>query len=214
VLWHMAGVDAFYNEQGIDMYWKPGGIAAGDNFPVQLSPKGKVAEKVLDLAAKHPRGVQYTPVAFLLDEAHGWAQERFSPGSFGMDPQNNPGVLTPGAHEAAIRGWMDVAYYPAPETQNEHASGIRQTYVAGIFGDIFDVIVTAKGRTGILSTYPVVIMAGEVTLSDEWGTALANYVQSGGTLVVCADQMLGRGIASLKLPLMDATKEADAFDWN
>src|SRR5213075_1162981 len=180
----MAGVDAFYNEQGIDMYWKPGGIAAGDNFPVQLSPKGKVAEKVLDLAAKHPRGVQYTPVAFLLDEAHGWAQERFSPGSFGMDPQNNPLVLTPGVHEAGIRGWMDVAYYPAAETQNEHASGVRQTYVAGIFGDIFDVIVTAKGGVSIMNSYRVVLWGGEVLLREEWGKALEEYVERGGTLVV------------------------------
>src|SRR2546423_1689007 len=165
VLWHMAGVDAFYNEQGIDMFWKPGGIAAGDNFPVQLSPKGKVAQTVLKLAEKHPRGVQYTPVAFLLDEAHGWAQERFSPGAFGMDPQNNPAILTPGAHEAAIRAWMDVAYYPAPETQNENASGIRQTYVAGIFGDVFDVIVTAKAHAGILSTYPLLIADREETFT-------------------------------------------------
>ncbi|HEV8605030.1 MAG TPA: hypothetical protein VGQ99_06670 [Tepidisphaeraceae bacterium] len=213
LLWHMAGVDAFYNEQGIDMFWKPGGIAAGDNFPVQLSPKGKVAETVLNLAEKHPRGVQYTPVAFLLDEAHGWSQERFSPGSFGMDPQNNPAVLTPGAHEAGIRGWMDVAYYPAAETQNEHASGIRQTYVAGIFGDIFDVIVTAKGRAGILAAYPVVILAGEVTLSEEWGKALAQYVERGGTLVVCAEQLLGRGVGGLTLPGTGDVKEAEEFEW-
>src|SRR5205814_2585410 len=95
-----------------------------------------------------------------------------------------------------------------------HASGIRQTYVAGIFGDIFDVIVTAKGHAGILNTYPVVILAGEVTLSEEWGSALANYVQRGGTLVVCGDQMLGRGVGSLKIPIFNDTKEADAIEWN
>src|SRR5205085_1341783 len=44
LLWHLAGVSAFYNEQGIDLFWKPGGNSAGDDFPVQLSPKGKVAE--------------------------------------------------------------------------------------------------------------------------------------------------------------------------
>jgi hypothetical protein len=122
-------------------------------------------------------------------------------------------VLTPGVHEAGIRGWMDVAYYPAAETQNEHASGIRQTYVAGIFGDIFDVIVTAKGRTGILSTYPVVILAGEVTLSEEWGKALAQYVERGGTLVICSDQLLGRGVGGLTLPGTGDVKEAEAFEW-
>src|SRR3989442_8774703 len=147
------------------MFWKPGGIAAGDNFPVQLSPKGKVAQTVLNLAEKHPRGVQYTPVAFLLDEAHGWSQERFSPGSFGMDPQNNPAVLTPGAHEAGIRGWMDVAYYPAPETQNEHASGIRQTYVAGILLEIFGLEFTDQRHAGKVWIEQQVGFAGGRTLS-------------------------------------------------
>jgi hypothetical protein len=59
-----------------------------------------------------------------------------------------------------------------------------------------------------------VILAGEVTLSEEWGQALANYVQRGGTLVICADQISGRGIASLKLPLMGEAKESDSFEWN
>ena len=78
------------------MFWKPGGGAAGDAFPVQLSPKGKVAEAIVNLAEKHPRGTQYTPIAFLLDEAHGYSQERFSPASYAMDPQLNPALLTPG----------------------------------------------------------------------------------------------------------------------
>jgi hypothetical protein len=97
LLWHLAGVSTFYNEQGVDLFWKPGGNSAGDDWPVQLSPKGKVAEAALRLARDHPRGTQWTPIAFLLDEAHGWAQERFIPGSFGLDPALNPAVLTPDA---------------------------------------------------------------------------------------------------------------------
>ena len=34
LLFHLAGVDAFYNEQGVDIFWKPGGNSAGDAFPV------------------------------------------------------------------------------------------------------------------------------------------------------------------------------------
>ena len=44
LLFGLAGCDVFYNEQGVDLFWKPGGGAAGDSFPVQLSPKGKVAQ--------------------------------------------------------------------------------------------------------------------------------------------------------------------------
>lgn len=194
ILFHLAGTDAFYNEQGVDLFWKPGGNSAGDDFPVGLSPKGRVAEAVLDVAHKHPRGTQATPVAFLLDEAHGWAQERFTPGAFGMDPQQNPAVLTPGRHEDAVRGWFDIAYYPAPETQNEPATAIRQTYVNGIFGDIFDVIVTAPKRADVLKTYPVVVAAGEAPLTAEWGMSLRDYVEAGGTLVACGGSFAGAAV--------------------
>ena len=213
LLFGLAGCDVFYNEQGVDIFWKPGGNAAGDAFPVQLSPKGKVAETALKLVGEKPRGTQVTPVAFLLDEAHGWSQERFHPGSFQFDPVKNPAVLTPGRHEAGIRGWFDVAYFPAPETQNEHATALRQTFVNGVFGDIFDVIVTTPGKTQILPTYPVVIASGEVLVSDEWGKALRAYADGGGTLVVAADQLAGPGVAALELPAFGADAEADAFLW-
>ncbi|MBM3876060.1 MAG: hypothetical protein FJ386_04980 [Verrucomicrobia bacterium] len=213
VLWHLAGVDAFYNEQGVDMFWKPGGNSAGDGFPVTLSPKGRVAEAVLRVAKKHPRGTQFTPVAFLLDEAHGWSQERFQPASFALDAELNPAVLAPGRHEAALRGWFDVAYFPAPETQNEPASGARQGYVSGVFGDIFDVIVTAPKRAAILKTYPAVVCAGEITVSLEWGRALRDYVRGGGTLVVCADQLSGPGVKELELPAFAPAVESSAFKW-
>ncbi len=211
VLFYLAGTDAFYNEQGVDIFWKPAGGVAGDNFPVQLSPKGKVAETVQKIVSTHPRGTQYTPIAFLLDEAHGWAQERFYTAPFGLDPQMNPAILTPAEHEANIRGWFDIAYYPAPETQNEPASAIRQTYVNGVFGDIFDVIVTSPKRTSILSTYPVVIAAGEVSISEEWGAALRSYVENGGTLVVCDRQLTGEGVKELSLPATGGRRNGNRF---
>lgn len=214
VLFHFAGVGAFYNEQGIDLFWKPGGNAAGDDAPVQLSPKGKVVEAAIRLAREHPRGVQVTPVAFLLDEAHGWSQERFEPGAFSLSPSLNPAVLTPGRHEAAVRGWFDVAYFPAPETQNRPAFGGAQTFANGIFGDMFDVIVTTPARTAILSSYRVVIAAGEITLSAEWGRALREFMEKGGTLVVCDGTLSGPGVAELGLPAMEATAVTmDSFVW-
>lgn len=213
LLFHLAGATAFYHEEGNDLFWKPGGNSVGDSFPVQLSPRGAVTDAFLHLAANHPRGTQYTPIAFLLDEAHGWAQERFQPGAFGLDPQLNPAVLTPGRHEAGLRGWFDVAYYPALETQNEPATAIRQTYVNGLFGDIFDVIVTAPRHTGIAFTYPVLIAAGEIALTPEWGGALRDYVRRGGTLVISADQLSGSGVADLNLPPFGAEGEADSFTW-
>lgn len=214
VLFHFAGVSAFYNEQGIDLFWKPGGNAAGDDAPVQLSPKGKVAEAALRLAREHPRGTQVTPVAFLLDEAHGWAQERFEPGAFSLHPSLNPAVLMPGQHEAALRGWFDIAYFPAPETQNRPAFGGAQTFANGIFGDIFDVLVTAPSRTGILPSYRVVISAGEIALTAEWGRALREFMEIGGTLLACDATFTGPGVTELALPKMeDSPQIFDIFAW-
>jgi len=213
LLWGMAGVDAFYNEQGVDMFWKPGGNSAGDDFPIELSPKGKTAEAAQKIIHAHPRGTPYAPVAFLLDEAHGWSQERFTPGAFGLDPSLNPALLRPNFHEAAIRGWFDTAYFPAPETQNEPSSAIRQTFVAGMFGDIFDVIVTASNRTATVRAYPVLVAAGEVWLTAEWGKALREYMQAGGTLVACAEQFSGPGTSELNLPEMGSIDEASSFRW-
>ena len=213
LLWYLAGADAFYNEQGVDIYWKPGGGSAGDDFPVQLSPKGKVAEAVQKVVGDHPRPVQFAPVAFLLDEAHGWSQERFQPGAFGIDPTINPKVLTPGLHEASLRGWFDVAYYPAPETQDEPSTAVRQTFVNGIFGDIFDVVVTAPGRTAVLDSYSVVIAAGEVALDKEWADALRDYVEKGGTLVASVAQFSGPLSPALGLSPSGGWGESSGFSW-
>lgn len=213
VLFWLAGCDAFYHEEGNDIYWKAGGNAAGDDFPVELSPRGRVTDAFISIAAAHRPGAQMTPIAFLLDEAHGWSQERFAPGGFALDRELNPRLLYPGDHEAAIRGWFDVAYFPAPQTQNEPASAIRQTYVNGVFGDIFDVIVAAPAHARIAKTYPVLIAAGEVPLSDEWGRALVDYVESGGTLVACAGEFTGAGAAALRMDASGPQAEADSFRW-
>jgi hypothetical protein len=209
---YLSGAQDLYHEEGHDIYWKPGGGAAGDNFPIELSPRGEETKDLQGIFGSHPRGPQVTPVAFLLDQAHGWSPERYQPGAFGLDPALNPKVLADGPHAASIRGWMDIAYYPAPETQNEPATAIRQTFVNGMFGDIFDVIVTAPGKTAIARTYPVLIAAGEVPLTLEWGQALRAYVEGGGTLVASAGQFTGPGAAQLGLQFGKAG-QASSFKW-
>lgn len=213
LLFWIAGADSFYHEEGNDILWKPGGNSAGDEFPIALSPRGRLTQAFMKLAASHRIGVQVTPIAFLMDEAHGWSQEVFNPGAFGLDRESNPKLLSPGPHEASIRGWFDIAYYPAPETQNEPASAIRQTYVNGIFGDIFDVVVTAPKHADIIKTYPVLVASGQVPISSEWGHALHDYVRAGGTLVVCLDQLSGPGVAELGIPAPGDQAEASSFRW-
>ena len=70
---YMAGSSMFYHEQGFDEFWQPGGTTAAGIHEVQLSPKGKLVDRFLRVTAAEPdRGIPYTPVAFLVDYAHGW----------------------------------------------------------------------------------------------------------------------------------------------
>ena len=77
---YMAGSSMFYHEQGFDEFWKPGGTTAAGIKEVQLSPKGKLVDRFLRATAAEPdRGTPYTPVAFLVDYAHGWEPAPFWP---------------------------------------------------------------------------------------------------------------------------------------
>jgi hypothetical protein len=58
----------------------------------------------------------------------------------------------------------------------------------------------------------VLIAAGEVPLSEEWGSALRSYVQNGGTLVASADQFSGPGAGVLGLSF-GKPSEASDFVW-
>jgi hypothetical protein len=59
----------------------------------------------------------------------------------------------------------------------------------------------------VLKTYPVVIAAGEVPLTAEWGKALREYVDAGGTLVACDGSLTGAGAEPLGLPANPAANE-------
>jgi hypothetical protein len=214
-IWHqyMSGSALFYHEQGFDEFWKPGGQSAGLK-PIQLSPKGRLVDQFLRLTRKHPdRGVPYTPIAFLLDRAHGWDPNGYQPSYFGMDVALNPAVLTRSAHAQMLKEWFKVAYYPYGPREADLTTGVNPTYIPGVFGDIFDVLVTSRTRMNDLSDYAVVILNGEVSLSEEWGRKLAEHLQAGGTVIGCDDQVQGPGVAALKLPLLGAAAEDTSFEW-
>ena len=67
--YYMSGASAIYLEQGFDQFFKPG---PGEH-EFQLNPLGRITDEFMRFAEKHPdRGTPYTPIAFLLDPAHGW----------------------------------------------------------------------------------------------------------------------------------------------
>jgi hypothetical protein len=135
-LYYMSGASAIYLEQGFDQFFKPG---PGEH-PFQLNPLGRITNEFVRFAEKHAdRGTPYTPIAFLLDPAHGWDMTDYPQWPFEVSQINRS--------DRALRELFGAAYYPGPVREGEPASGERQAFVPGIFGDIFDVIVASAGES-------------------------------------------------------------------
>src|SRR5690349_5252103 len=191
-LYYMSGASAIYLEQGGDQFFKPG---PGDN-PFQLNPLGRITDEFLRFAEKHPdRGTPYTPIAFLLDPAHGFEMTDYPQWPFEVS-QIDRG-------DRALRELFGVAYYPGLVVEGEAAIADRQPFVAGVFGDVFDVLTTEATS---FAGYRAVVLGGRV----EWTSQLADYVRNGGTVVLNAAQIRNVPSSLLGVGLTNATAEADS----
>jgi hypothetical protein len=214
-IWHqyMAGASMFYHEQGFDEFWMPGGTTAAGLHPVQLSPKGKIVDRFLKVTEQHAdRGVPYTPVAFLVDYAHGWDPAPFLPHAYD-DYGKRPDLTRYGDHERMLQEYFWTAYHPIGVKGEAPTTGTSEVNVPGIFGDIFDVIYAYPDvkKWTTIDTYPVVIAAGDIELTADEGKRLAKYVEDGGTLLVADGHLTGPGVDALALPKMGAVAEADSY---
>jgi hypothetical protein len=165
-----------------------------------LNPLGRITDEFVRFAEKHPdRGAPYTPIAFLLDPAHGWEMTDHPHWPFGISQINRS--------DRALRELIGAAYYPGPVREGEPASGERQVFVPGVFGNIFDVLVASSGtgapparnhaqdaraiRMGAIDSYRAVIVGGTINWTSEWSSKLSTYVRNGGTLVINSAQIKG-----------------------
>ena len=202
-LYYMAGASAIYLEQGGDQFFKPG---PGDH-PFQLNPLGRITDEFVRFAEKHPdRGTPYTPVAFLLDPAHGFEMTDYPQWPFEVSQLDRG--------DRALRELFGTAYYPGPVLEGEPAIADRQPFVPGVFGDIFDVLTAAdvqgsksKIKT-LLPSYRAVVVGGRIEWSTEWIQRLEEYVRNGGTIVLNAAQIKSLPEQFLGLRLTNATGEA------
>jgi hypothetical protein len=160
------------------------------------------------------RGHPVTPVAFLVDHAHGWEPAPFWPNSF-KNFHNNPDKFRPGDHERMLQEYFWAAYYPMGPESEKPMTGTNEVYLPGVFGDIFDVICAYPqvSRWTTIDTYPVVIVNGEIELTAGEGKRLAKYVDDGGTLLVADAHLTGDGVKELNLPLAASQSEADGYRW-
>jgi hypothetical protein len=197
-LYYMGGASAVYLEQGFDQFFKPG---PGEH-PLQLNPAGRVTEEFMRFAERHAeRGVPYTPVAFLLDPAHGWDMTDWPHWPFGVAQITR--------HDHALRELFGAAYYPANVTEGEPATADRQAFVSSAFGDIFDVLVATEQHAGALGSYRALVVGGRVEWRPGYAEQLKAYVRAGGTLVLNAAQARGLPEDLLGVRPTGATAEAD-----
>jgi hypothetical protein len=226
-LYYMSGASAIYLEQGYDQFFKPG---PGDN-PLQLNPLGRITDEFMRFAEKHPeRGTPYTPIAFLLDPAHGWEMTDYPQWPFGVSQLDRS--------DRALRELFGVAYYPGLVVEGEPASADRQVFVSSVFGDIFDVLVASEpgsaanipvpkplGRAPAnkaniaksvpaslvspVDAYRAVVAGGRLDWTIAWIKRLQDYATKGGTVVLNAAQVKGLPQELLGVRLTGATAEAE-----
>ena len=196
-LYYMSGASAIYLEQGFDQFFKPG---PGDH-PFQLNPLGRITDEFVRFAEKHPdRGVSYTPIAFLLDSAHGWEMTDYPHWPFEVSQIDRS--------DRALRELFGAAYYPGPVREGEPASGERQAFVPGVFGNIFDVLVASETHKDAVDSYRALVAGGAIDWSDAWKKKLESYVRNGGIVVLNAAQVQGLSPEFLGVRFTGETGEA------
>ena len=197
-LYYMSGASAIYLEQGHDQFFKP---APGEH-PFQLNPLGRITDEFVRFAEKHPdRGTPYTPIAFLLDPAHGFEMTDY--------PQWPFEVAQIDRGDRALRELFGVAYYPGLVVEGEPAIADRQPFTSGVFGDIFDVLTATDGAKSPLAAYRAVVVGGRIEWSAEWIQKTTDYVRNGGTVVLNAAQIKNLPAQLLGVRFTNATAEAD-----
>jgi hypothetical protein len=229
-LYYMSGASAIYLEQGFDQFFKPG---PGEH-PFQLNPLGRITEEFMRFAEKHADpGTPYTPIAFLLDPAHGWEMTDYPQWPFEVSQINRS--------DRALRELFGAAYYPGPVREGEPASGERQAFVPAIFGNIFDVLVASPAQSpkskvqsradagsadvpsaqsaaganrvsspiDAIDSYRAVVVGGTIDWTSAWVAKLGSYVRNGGTLVLNSAQIKGLPADLLGIRLTGTSVEAD-----
>jgi hypothetical protein len=104
--------------------------------------------------------------------------------------------------DRALRELFGVAYYPGLVVEGEPAIADRQPFVAGVFGDVFDVLTTDATS---FDRYRAVVLGGRAS----WNSRLEQYLRNGGTVVLNAAQIAGVPEPVLGVRLTNALAETD-----
>jgi len=146
-----------------------------------LSPIGRIQKDAVDWCAKHgDPGVMHTPVAVMVDFYSGWSFPRhlYTGRIYNVwgDLPYEPGdYLTDGVLDMLYPGYQDASYF-----RDERGFNTATPY-----GDIADCLLS-DAPLWLLRQYPLLVLAGRLTPSDELRDTLTAYVRQGGELMLTA----------------------------
>lgn len=171
---YLGGASAIYWEQNLtNQYLLPG----PGTHPIQLSPFGRATEDFQTFVDRLPdRGEPETPVAILLSYGHGYDRVNNYCRMLQAFPEDE--------NDLELRELFNVCWHPIVPLEGLPAMPDVQSMPAGIYGDIFDVLVDRPARGQALFHYPIVWAAGDVRLDGEFLPVVEEYLRRGGTLVV------------------------------
>ncbi len=160
--------------------------------PWRLTSHGQKAAEVFQFMRTHDRGVPFTPVAIVLNHLAGYNGYMDKPW----------GILDPTAGDRQLRDLFDHQLFPGsdhihtnPFPNNPEFSYLRPTP----YGEMFDVQLTSASAE-MLSSYPVLLLAGDIEFDEGLVTKLERALKKGSTLLLTPAhrEALGTQFARLK----------------
>ena len=144
--------------------------------PWTLTEHGRKAAEVFRFMTTHERGVPFTPVAVVLDHLAGYNGYMDKPW----------GILEPTPGDRQVRDLFDHQLFPGgdhihtrADPSNPEISYLRPTP----YGEIFDVQLTSAS-VGMLSSYPVLLLAGDIEFDTAFVSKLEQVLKKGGTVLL------------------------------
>lgn len=192
---YMAGADVMIAEGGWLNFFKSQTLDENGTLP--LSRLGEVGAKFFQFTHNHPdRGIPYTPFALVIDSQHG-----IYPG-FGPKRAWDAFPYTRGDQRI-----LDIWEMFFPNSVVVQGRGNEQGYlVHSPLGDTVDVLLTNASEE-VLSSYPVLLIAGELQEDEAFAKRLYQYVERGGVALLsendCQRPWLRQILSLEEIPPLD-----------
>jgi len=169
---YMAGTNWLINEAGGQACFYD---TINEEGQYDLSPHGEVAQEFYSFSQRHSdRGVAYAPFAVMIPRDHGLPYGHWKSTYKPFD------VFNPNDGDYMLRNIIQLIYPDSFPDKPKYEVG-QQAHTP--YGDTFDFL-TQTANQQVLNSYPVIILAGDLHLSEAERVQLYNYVGGGGTLVM------------------------------